>query len=52
MSTKVQVIFCSIFGHAWKMPEAILEKSGAKASRAQFARVPYATVQQLRGADV
>jgi NAD(P)H dehydrogenase (quinone) len=76
MSTKVQVIFYSMFGHVWQMaetvaagarevagvevgiyqvpelvPDAILEKSGAKAARAQFAQIPYATVEQLADAD-
>jgi NAD(P)H:quinone oxidoreductase type IV len=76
MSTKVQVIFYSMFGHVWRMteavaegarelpgvevgiyqvpelvPDAILEQSGAKAARAQFAHIPYATVDQLTDAD-
>jgi NAD(P)H:quinone oxidoreductase type IV len=76
MSTKVQVIFYSMYGHVWRMaeavaegarevagsevglyqvpelvPDAILEKSGAKAARGQFAKVPFATVEQLGDAD-
>lgn len=33
------------------MPDDVLEKSGAKAARAAFAHVPYATVDQLVEAD-
>lgn len=33
------------------MPDDVLEKSGAKAARAGFAHVPYATVDQLVEAD-
>ena len=76
MNTKVQVIFYSMFGHVWRMaeavaegarevsgaevglyqvpelvPDAILEKSGAKAARSQFAHIPIATVEQLSAAD-
>jgi len=76
MSTKVQVVFYSMFGHVWRMaeavaagvrevpgveaglyqvheltPDVILEKSGAKAARAQFAQIPFATVDQLADAD-
>jgi NAD(P)H:quinone oxidoreductase type IV len=76
MSTKVQVIFYSMFGHVWRMaeavvegarevagvevgiyqvpelvPDAILESSGAKAARVQFAQLPFATVDQLTDAD-
>jgi NAD(P)H dehydrogenase (quinone) len=72
MSIKVQVIFYSMYGHVYKMAEAVvegakqvagaevslyqvaelapddlLEKSGAKAARAGFAKVPVATVDQL-----
>lgn len=39
----------------WQVPElvpdAVLEKSGAKAARAKFAQVPVATVDQLPDAD-
>src|ERR1700676_1202139 len=76
MSTKVRVIFYSMFGHVWRMaeavaegarevgsvevgiyqvpelvPETILESSGAKAARARFAQIPFATVDQLADAD-
>jgi len=76
MSTKVHVVFYSMFGHVWRMaqavaagvrevpdveaglyqvneltPDVILEKSGAKAARAQFAQIPFATVDQLADAD-
>jgi NAD(P)H:quinone oxidoreductase type IV len=76
MSTKVHVIFYSMFGHVWRMAEAvaagarevgevevglyqvpelltdaILEKSGANKARAQFAQIPFATVEQLSDAD-
>jgi NAD(P)H:quinone oxidoreductase type IV len=73
---KVQVIFYSMYGHVYRLaeavaegarqvagaevslfqvpelvPEAVLEKSGAKAARAAFAHVPVATVEQLAEAD-
>jgi len=73
---KVSVIFYSMYGHIYKMaeavaagarevsgaevkllqvaelmPEAALEKSGAKAARAAFASVPLATMDDLTGAD-
>src|SRR5712671_2711871 len=76
MSTKVHVIFYSMYGHVWRMaeavkagarevgevevglyqvpelvPAAILEKSGANKARAQFAQIPFATVEQLSDAD-
>ena len=76
MSTKVQVIFYSMFGHIHKMaeavavgvrevpgaevslfqvpelvPDAVLEKSGAKKARDVFAHIPIATVNQLPDAD-
>jgi NAD(P)H dehydrogenase (quinone) len=71
MSIKVQVIFYSMYGHVYKMAEAVaegakqgggevsllqvpelipddvLEKYGAKAARASFAKVPYASVDKL-----
>ena len=72
MSIKVQVIFYSMYGHVYRMAEAIvegakqvpgaevslyqvpetipddvLEKYGAKAARASFAKVPVAKVDQL-----
>jgi NAD(P)H dehydrogenase (quinone) len=75
MSIKVQVIFYSMYGHVYKMAEAVvegvkqvpgtevslsqvselipndvLEKHGAKAARAAFAKVPIATVDQLSDA--
>jgi NAD(P)H dehydrogenase (quinone) len=73
---KIQVIFYSMYGHVWKMaeavaegargvegaevglfqvpelvPDAALEKSGAKAARAAFAHVPVAQPAQLADAD-
>ena len=70
------IVFYSMYGHIWKMteavaagarevagnevkvfqvpelvPEAVLEKSGAKAARKAFAHVPTATVEDLVGAD-
>src|SRR5271168_1333416 len=72
MSIKVNVIFYSMYGHIYKMAEAIaegaksvagaevkllqvaetipddvLEKYGAKAARASFARIPTATLENL-----
>src|SRR5512134_226102 len=76
MATKVQVVFYSMYGHIYKLaeavaagarevagtevslyqvpelvPEDVLEKSGAKAARAAFARVPVAKPDQLAEAD-
>ena len=76
MSIKVQVIFYSMYGHVYKMaqavaegvmqvsgaevsvyqvaeliPDDILEKYGAKAAKASFAKVPVATVDKLPEAD-
>jgi NAD(P)H dehydrogenase (quinone) len=73
---KVQVIFYSMYGHIYRMaeavvegarqvpgaevtlsqvaelvPDAALEKSGAKAARQKFAHVPVAKVEQLTEAD-
>jgi len=75
MSIKVQVIFYSMFGHVYRMAEAIvegakqvpgaevslyqvaellpdevLEKYGAKAARASFAKIPVASVDHLADA--
>ena len=72
MSIKVQVIFYSMYGHVYRMAEAVvegvkqvpgtevslyqvpelvpddvLEKYGAKAARASFAKVPSASVDKL-----
>ena len=72
MGIKVHVIFYSMYGHVYRMaeavaagvkevggaeatlfqaaeivPDAILEKSGAKAARAAFAHVPVATMDSL-----
>jgi len=72
MSIKVNVIFYSMYGHIYKMAEAIaegaksvagaevkllqvaetipddvLEKYGAKAARASFAKIPTATLENL-----
>src|SRR5262245_59453132 len=76
MGVKVQVIFYSMYGHVYRLaeavaegarqvagaevglfqvpelvPEAVLEKSGAKAARQAFAHVPLARVDQLPEAD-
>ena len=76
MSVKVHVIFYSMYGHVYKMAEAVvegvkqvpgaevslyqvaelvpddvLEKHGAKAARASFAKIPVAKVEQLPEAD-
>jgi NAD(P)H dehydrogenase (quinone) len=75
VSVKVQVVFYSMYGHVYRMAEAIvegakqvpgtevslyqveelcpddiLEKFGAKAARASFAKVPVAKVEQLADA--
>ena len=75
MSIKVQVVFYSMYGHVYKMaqavvegakqvpgtevslyqvpeliPDEVLEKHGAKAAKAAFAKVPVATVDQLADA--
>ena len=72
MSIKVQVIFYSMYGHVYRMAEAVvegakqvpgaevslyqvaelipddvLEKYGAKAAKASFAKIPVAKVEQL-----
>jgi NAD(P)H dehydrogenase (quinone) len=76
MSIKVQVIFYSMYGHVYRMAEAVvegakqvtgaeaslyqvqelmpddvLEKYGAKAAKASFAKIPIAKVDQLPEAD-
>ena len=76
MAAKVQVIFYSMYGHIYKMaeavatgvrevpgaevslfqvpelvPDAVLEKTGAKKARDAFAHIPIATVNQLPDAD-
>jgi NAD(P)H dehydrogenase (quinone) len=76
MATKVQVIFYSMYGHIYKMaeavaagvrevpgvevslyqvpelvPDAVLERSGAKKARDAFAHIPIAMVNQLPDAD-
>jgi NAD(P)H dehydrogenase (quinone) len=76
MAIKVQVIFYSMYGHVYKMaqaivegakqvpgaevslyqvaelvPDDVLEKYGAKAAKAAFAKVPVATVDQLPEAN-
>ncbi len=76
MAVKVQVIFYSMYGHIYRMaeaivggarevagaevnlfqvpelvPEAALEKSGAKKAREIFAHIPIAKVDQLTDAD-
>lgn len=76
MTTKVQVVFYSMYGHIYKMaesiaegartvagtevtlyqvpelmPDAVLEKSGAKIARAQFAHIPIITPEKLAEAD-
>jgi len=76
MTCKIQVVFYSMYGHVYKMaeavaagarevdgaevtllqvpelvPDAVLEKSGAKAARAAFAHVPVAEPDKLADAD-
>jgi NAD(P)H dehydrogenase (quinone) len=76
MSVRLQVVFYSMFGHIWRLaeavaegarevaevdvsvlqvaelvPDAALERTGAKAARAAFAHVPVAQVAQLAEAD-
>ena len=76
MTTKLQVVFYSMYGHVYRMaeaiaegarrvdgcevqllqvpelmPDAVLEKSGAKAARAAFAHIPVAEPAQLAEAD-
>lgn len=76
MGVKVNVIFYSMYGHVYRMaeavaagvkevsgaeanlfqvaelmPDAVLEKSGAKAARAAFAHVPIATMDTLTEAQ-
>jgi NAD(P)H dehydrogenase (quinone) len=76
MAVKIQIVFYSMYGHIYRMaeavaagarevadtevtfwqvpelvPEAVLEKSGAKAARAAFAAVPVAKPEQLAEAD-
>jgi NAD(P)H dehydrogenase (quinone) len=76
MAMKVKVIFYSMYGHTYRLaeavvegarevkgaevellqvaelvPEAILEKSGAKQARAAFAHIPIAKVDDLADAD-
>lgn len=76
MTTKVQVIFYSMYGHIYQLakaiaegarevegvevemlqvpelvPDAVLERSGAKAARAAFDHIPVATVDHLADAD-
>ena len=76
MGVKVQVVFYSMYGHIWRMAEAVaagarevegaevslwqvqelvgeeaLERTGAKAARAQFAHVLVAKPAQLAEAD-
>jgi len=76
MVTRIQVVFYSMYGHIYKMaeavvagareagdvevtllqvpelvPDAVLEKSGAKAARAAFAHVPLAEPARLAEAD-
>jgi NAD(P)H dehydrogenase (quinone) len=76
MAMKVKVIFYSMYGHTYRLaeavaegarevkgaevellqvaelvPEAILERSGAKKARAAFAHIPIAKVEDLADAD-
>jgi NAD(P)H dehydrogenase (quinone) len=76
MATRVQIVFYSMYGHIYKMAEAVaqgarevegvevnilqvpelmseevLEKSGAKAARAAFAKTPVAVPDDLAAAD-
>lgn len=76
MPTRIQIVFYSMYGHVYRLAEAVaegaravgdtevslyqvpelvpdevLEKSGAKAARAQFADIPLAQVDKLPEAD-
>lgn len=76
MSVNIQIVFYSMYGHIYRMaeavaagarevpgtevaiyqvaelvPDAALEKSGAKAARAQFAHIPLAEPNRLAEAD-
>ena len=76
MTTRIHVVFYSMYGHVYKMAEAVaqgvreldgaevkilqvpelmpdevLEKSGAKAARAAFAKIPFAAPDDLATAD-
>ncbi len=76
MTTNIQIVFYSMYGHIYKMaesiaagaravagtgvtlyqvpelvPDAVLEKSGATAARAQFAHIPIITPEKLAEAD-
>lgn len=76
MTTRIHVVFYSMYGHVYRMAEAVaegvrqvsdtevkllqvpelvpeeaLEKSGAKAARAEFADIPFAVVDDLAAAD-
>ncbi len=76
MTTRIHVVFYSMYGHVYKMAEAVaqgvreldgaevkilqvpelmpdevLEKSGAKAARAAFAKIPVAAPDDLAAAD-
>lgn len=76
MQAKVQIVFYSMYGHVYKLaeavaagarevegaevalyqvpelvPEAALERTGAKAARAAFAHIPLATPEKLTEAD-
>jgi len=76
MATNVKIIFYSMYGHVYRLAEAIaegartvsgvevklfqvaeviaeevLERTGAKAARAQFAHLPIATLDDLISAD-
>lgn len=76
MKTKVQIIFYSMYGHIYKMteamaegarsvadvevevyrvaelmPDAVFEKSGAKAAQASFEHIPVITVDKVGDAD-
>ena len=76
MTTNIAIIFYSMYGHIYRMadavaegarsvpdaevklaqvaeviPDEILERTGAKAARAQFAHIPLATLDDLVNAD-
>lgn len=76
MSTKILIVFYSMYGHVYRMaeavgegarevkgaevtlaqvaelvPDAALERTGAKRARAAFAHIPAATVEDLEHAD-
>ena len=59
MTTRIQVVFYSMYGHVYRqvsvyqvpelVPDDILEKTGAKAARTAFAHVPVAKPREACG---